>query len=208
MKVSRFKQFLSLATVLLLLLVVAGTALAAGTAPKDVPTTHWAYQAVKTLLDKGYLQLYQDQTFQGDQPVDRYTLASVVAKILAEIASGSVGTTRDDVKLLRGLTNEFREELVKVLTENSSLTRKLEDLTRQDQVFKEELTQTNVAIQDLTEEQLELQEEVRQLIADTLVMKKKVEQLEADVAKLKEESKKQKLYIALAFILGLAGAAK
>jgi len=54
--------------------------------PTDVPSSHWAYKAVKLLIDKGYLQLYQDQTFQGDKPVDRYTMAIIVAKILNEIA--------------------------------------------------------------------------------------------------------------------------
>jgi hypothetical protein len=65
----KLKRALCLMMVCLLMLLTANVALAAN--PTDVSPDHWAYQAVKTLIDKGYLQLYQDQTFEGNQPVDR-----------------------------------------------------------------------------------------------------------------------------------------
>lgn len=203
MKKGFLKSVLGLVLVTLLLGFVTTNAFA-DTNPKDVLASHWAYQAVKLLLDKGYLQLYQDQTFQGEQPVDRYTLATVVAKILQEVGSGKVATNRDDVKLMRSLTNEFREELVKVLTENSSLAKQLEDLNRQDQIFKEDLTKLNLTVQDLSEEQQALQQEVQSIIAELVVLKNKVAQLETDVEALKKENKRQTLYIIIAFVLGLA----
>ena len=45
----------------------------------DVPTDHWAYHAVATLVNKGYLAVYEDGTFQGTRAVDRYTLAVTLA---------------------------------------------------------------------------------------------------------------------------------
>lgn len=208
------KWGLALIIAVLLLTSVVSCTWAAGTNPVDVPANHWAYQAVKQLVDKGYLGLYQDQTFRGDQPVDRYTLATVVAKILKEAASDGTKTNREDVKLLRSLTNEFREELVKVLTENSSLSKKLEELTRQDQIFKEDITKVNAGLQNISQEQMELEKEIQQMITDLLVLKKRVEQLENEVAilriensNLKEANRKQGIYIAIAIILGLAGCA-
>ncbi len=200
-------------TVLLTMSAVT-CAWAAGANPVDVPPNHWAYQAVKQLVDKGYLALYQDQTFRGDQPVDRYTLATVVAKILKEAASGNTAASREDVKLLRSLTNEFREELVKVLTENSSLSKKLDELTRQDQIFKEDITKINAGLQNVNQEQMELEKEIQQIITDLLAFKQRVEQLENEVAILKTENanlreanRKQGIFIAIAIILGLAGCA-
>lgn len=205
---TRIHKFgLILALTFSFMLVMVTGAWAAGNTPKDVPVSHWAYKAVQQLLDKGYLELYQDQTFRGDQAVDRYTLATIVAKILKEVGSGAVVTNREDVKLLRSLTNEFREELVKVLSNNSSLAKKFDEIIRQDQVFMEDITKTNAAVQNLSAEQTELQKEVQQMIADIIILKKKVDQLETEVTALKEQNKKQNLYIFIAFIIGLAGAA-
>jgi hypothetical protein len=209
----KLKLSLSLMMVCLLMALTANLALAAN--PTDVAPDHWAYQAVKALIDKGYLQLYQDQTFQGNQPVDRFTLASVVAKILGEIASGSVGTTREDVKVLRNLTNELREELVKLIGDTHTYAKRAEEMKRQDVVLKEDLITTNVAIQNLTVEQVQLQKEVKQIITDLSQVKTQVVKLEKEVAQLQNETfqlreanKRQKIYLIIAMILGLAGAAK
>jgi hypothetical protein len=200
------KRSLCVMMVCLLMLLTANIALAAN--PTDVTPDHWAYKAVQTLIDKGYLQLYQDQTFEGNQPVDRYTLASVVAKILAEIASGSVGTTREDVKVLRSLTNELREELVKLIADTNTYAKRAEEMKRQDVVLKEDLITTNVSIQNLTVEQMRLQKEVKQMITDLSQVKDQVANLETEVAQLREANKRNKIFMIIAMILGLAGAAK
>jgi hypothetical protein len=190
------------------------TAAAMAAEPKDVPADHWAYQAVKQLIDQGYLQLYQDQTFQGNQPVDRYTLATVVAKILNEIASGGVGTNRNDVKILRELTNELRQELVKVISDSSTYSKKTEEMKRSDLVMREDLIRTNLAVQSINSEQLamqaeqaELQKEVQQIVNDLTALAQRVTEVEKEITKLKAENKKQKLYLIVAIVLGLAGAA-
>jgi hypothetical protein len=200
------KRSLCVMMVCLLMLLTANIALAAN--PTDVTPDHWAYKAVQTLIDKGYLQLYQDQTFEGNQPVDRYTLASVVAKILAEIASGSVGTTREDVKVLRSLTNELREELVKLIADTNTYAKRAEEMKRQDVVLKEDLITTNVSIQNLTVEQVQLQKEVKRIITDLSQVKDQVANLETEVAQLREANKRNKIFMIIAMILGLAGAAK
>lgn len=182
-----------------LLLGMATLTLAAE--PKDVPADHWAYQAVKQLIDKGYLQLYQDQTFKGDQPVDRFTLATVVAKILEEIASGATGTSKEDVKVLRNLANELREELVKVIAESNTYSKKTDEIKRSGQVLSEDLV-------ILTYEQQELQKEVQQLLADLKTVSERVKVLEQELAILKKENQRQRFYLVFAIILGLAGVAQ
>jgi hypothetical protein len=173
--------------------------------PADVPTNHWAYKAVKLLIDKGYLQLYQDQTFQGDKPVDRYTMAVIVAKILNEIASGQVGTNKEDMELIKRLTNEFRNEFVGVNSKNNIYMRKLDDLFKEQTVLKEDTTR-------LTDEQQQYRQEVQQMIADIKSLQDENVRLRADVERLRADyettKKQQTIYIVAAFIVGFIGAVK
>lgn len=106
------RMLLALGAVALLVLCAAGPVLAADQKIADVPTNHWAYQAVKKMVAQGYLGLYPDDTFRGDQPVDRYTLAVVIARIVENTVFGKITMPKDDADLLRQLTKEFREELV------------------------------------------------------------------------------------------------
>jgi hypothetical protein len=47
----------------------------------DVPTSDWAYSAVKELFDKGYVVGYPDKTYKGERPLTRYEMAIVVARV-------------------------------------------------------------------------------------------------------------------------------
>jgi uncharacterized small protein (DUF1192 family) len=189
-----------------LLLVTSGLALGAN--PADVPPDHWAYQAVKQLIDQGYLQLYQDQTFKGDQPVDRYTLASVVVKILKEIASGGSPTNRDDVKVLRELTSELRQELVKIIADTDTYSSGAKEMKKNDVVLKEDLIKAFVAIQNVNAEQAELQAEVKKILDDLTAMSRRVAFLEQEVAQLKAENKKHKLYLIITAVISLFAVAQ
>jgi septation ring formation regulator EzrA len=168
--------------------------------PSDVPPSHWAYKAVKQLIDKGYLQLYQDQTFQGDKPVDRYTVAVIVAKILNEIANGQVGANKDDMALIKSLTNEFREEFVGVNSKNNIYMKKLDNLQKEQTVIKEDITK-------LTDEQLQFQKEAQQMISDIQSLRDENIKLKADVERIQAELNTTKRYMWLAIILGVLGVA-
>jgi len=93
---------------------------------KDVPKNHWAYKSVKKLVEEGYLTLYEDGTFSGEQKVSRYELAVLVARILDNINQGKKQADVQDVETLRKLSLEFRDELV--------------DIAKQQEIFKSSLT--------------------------------------------------------------------
>jgi ribosomal protein S8 len=194
-------RILTVLVVLVVMLFTLALSVMADSNPTDVPSSHWAYKAVKLLIDKGYLQLYQDQTFQGDKPVDRYTMAIIVAKILNEIANGQVGTNKDDMALIKSLTNEFRDEFVGVNSKNNIYMKKLDDLLKEQTVIKEDTTR-------LTDEQLQLQKEGQQMITDIQSLRDENTRLRADLERLQVELKTTKMYIWAAIILGLLGAAK
>ncbi|MGH2361504.1 MAG: S-layer homology domain-containing protein [bacterium] len=51
----------------------------------DVPTDHWAYDAIAELAAKGLVEGYPDGAFRGDRAMTRYEMAMVVARLLARI---------------------------------------------------------------------------------------------------------------------------
>jgi len=51
----------------------------------DVPTTHWAYDAVQSLAQKGIFTGYPDGTFQGKRALTRYEFAVALQRMLAEV---------------------------------------------------------------------------------------------------------------------------
>ncbi|MDR7567588.1 MAG: S-layer homology domain-containing protein, partial [Armatimonadota bacterium] len=102
----------------------------------DVPTNHWAYDAIAELAAKGLIEGYPDGTFKGNQPLTRYEMAMVVARIIARIeaiptppppevrradldavrrdlgaAVGRISVNERNIATLQRLVNEFRAEL-------------------------------------------------------------------------------------------------
>lgn len=124
------KRSLCALCVLVLMFVAAGASAAAEPQITDVPSNHWAYQSVKKLVSQGYLGLYPDNTFRGDQPVDRYTLAVLVARLLSDSVAGKTALSKDDASLLRTLTGEFRQELAAVASRTNVLEESLAQYQR------------------------------------------------------------------------------
>src|SRR5256712_4000260 len=87
----------------------------------DVPTDHWAFDAIAELAAKGIIEGFPDGTFKGDRGVTRYEVAMIVARILARIeaikipapaaAAPAPQVTRADVQTIQRLVNEFRAAL-------------------------------------------------------------------------------------------------
>lgn len=109
-------------------------------APKDVPPTHPAYRAIQTLIDQGYLSTFQDGSFRGDRPVDRYTLAAVVARLLADIQAGKLVLPNEEMKTLRQLATEFRAELVEVAGQVTAVAQAQEKTSGAVAVLREDTT--------------------------------------------------------------------
>lgn len=52
--------------------------------PLDVPRDHWAASAVEDVVKRGWLQGYPDGTFRGELALDRYQLATTLARVLTD----------------------------------------------------------------------------------------------------------------------------
>ena len=77
----------------------------------DLPFSHWAYDAVKKLTDRGIMTGMPDGTFKGEKKVSRYELAAVLARALDAVGTRRGGIDAADLKTLEKLIIEFADEL-------------------------------------------------------------------------------------------------
>lgn len=119
----------------------------------DVPTDHWAYDAVNELQKDGILIGYPDGTFAGKRTITRYEFAVAIAR-LAQMMPGQPGATgiskadveamlndyakksdlpappqnmatKADVDAIRKLVDEFRDEIAALGVDVDALKRDL-----------------------------------------------------------------------------------
>jgi hypothetical protein len=78
----------------------------------DVPTDHWAYDAIDKLQSEGFVEGYPDGTFRGNRSFTRYEMAMVVARIWDRLYS-ELQTLQGQIEGLEpGVTEEkLQEEL-------------------------------------------------------------------------------------------------
>lgn len=101
-------------SVLIVISLMSSAVLAAPVTIKDVPEDHWAYEAVKLLVEKGYMGVYESGNFCGDDPVSRYLLAFVTAKLLRDVEAGRTTLSEDDMRVVRETATVLREQLAVV----------------------------------------------------------------------------------------------
>ena len=75
----------------------------------DVPSGHWAYDAVGYLAASGVVSGYPDGLYKGEDSASRYEMASVVARALENV--DRTKASEKDMELLRKLAIEFSDEL-------------------------------------------------------------------------------------------------
>jgi chromosome segregation ATPase len=115
---------------------------------KDVSPNHPAYEAVVMLASKGYLPIAQDGTFRGNDPVDRYTLATALAYAIEDMAAN--GGSGQDIKLLTKLIDEYHAELVSFYANQSKLASGLDEEIRRNNALSQQISQFLITVQELT----------------------------------------------------------
>jgi len=111
----------------------------------DVPTDHWAYQAVDTLQKAGIVIGYPDGTYGGRRPMTRYEFAVAIARLLARqqpgggVSAADLGALRADLEgriagntaaidALRTLVNGFQAELTRLGQDVNAINARLGSL--------------------------------------------------------------------------------
>ena len=100
------KKTLASALTAALVVGAASTTFAAANPFSDVPSDHWAYDAVAQLAQDGVIEGYGDTTFQGDKNITRYEMAQMVAKAMAK-----TDVSAADKAMIDKLAAEFADEL-------------------------------------------------------------------------------------------------
>lgn len=161
------------------ILLTAAVGVASAQNVRDVPPSHWAYEAVMELVQRGYLTV-EDGRFLGDQPVDRFTLATVVARILHEIETGGVEPqSRQDVELLRQVVTEFREELVSVFARIDQTDARVDTSERGVAVVEEKISEVISVLSDVVADVEALERRLAGELAEQEAMRRAELQAEA-----------------------------
>jgi len=144
----------------------------------DVPRDHWAYDSVQTLAKKGYLSLYSGEDFNGEKLLTRYEMAEIIANILENTvgSSASQNLSEKDVDVIRKLSLEFRDELVKVAERQKKFEQRLKDVEDTNQIQDEDIANINVRVS-------KMQEDVQKLSS----LEKSVEEINNQITTLEDK---------------------
>ena len=151
---------------------------------EDISKDHWAYDSVQKLINRGYLTLYEDDTFKGENKVSRYELATILARMLDDLQTSDVQITEDDTDEIRKLSLEFRDELVEI-------AKKQEDIFNNSENNKEKNVVQTEAIGENREIINNNKEEINNII-ETI---NKLKNLSNEIEKLNKELKDQTITI-------------
>ncbi|MGN0941259.1 MAG: S-layer homology domain-containing protein [Selenomonadaceae bacterium] len=128
-----------LACTALLSLTVTGTSLASA-APQnpfeDVPTDHWAYDAVAELAADDVIEGYGDGTYRGDAAITRYEMAQMVARAMTK-----QDVSAADKAVIDKLAAEFADELNSLGVRVAALEKKVDNVKWKGEVRYRFITQ-------------------------------------------------------------------
>jgi hypothetical protein len=118
----------------------------------DVPTDHWAYDAIAELAAKGLIEGYPDGSFKGDRAMTRYEMAMVVARLLARIEAIKIPPLPTDLVRTPQLNaaNTANQAAIRALDQR--LTAKLATVQRLVAEFRAELAALGVRVTAVEEE--------------------------------------------------------
>ncbi|ADV66214.1 S-layer homology domain-containing protein [Deinococcus maricopensis] len=77
----------------------------------DVPAGHWAKDAIDRLVSRGIILGYPDGTFRGTQNLTRYEAAVIIARLLDQMAKGSVSVDTETLTALQNAVQELAADL-------------------------------------------------------------------------------------------------
>jgi len=162
-----------LTIMMVLMLVVALAVPAMAQSFSDVPSDHWAYDAINKLVAAGIVEGYPDGEYKGQQPMTRYEMAVMVSRALDNISN-------EMEAMSEGLTTGQAEDvtaIVKSLMEKNMP----ENETLSDGQAEEVADIVDALTFELKAELKVLGADVDALSADMAEMQKTVDQLKKDM---------------------------
>src|SRR5262245_29015107 len=94
----------------------------------DVPTDHWAYDAVNELASRGIVNGYPDGTFGGKRALARYEFAVAIQRMLQDIQHRIDAIPKNPAGLTRDEVNSMIDEKLKDYAKQADVDRLRSDL--------------------------------------------------------------------------------
>ena len=164
------KRLLTAVSIVLVVVMMASAAIAAPAVVTDVPKDHWAYEAVTLLVNKGYMGVYESGQFRGDDNVSRYLLAFVAARLLRDVESGRTTLTDDDMRVVRELSVNLREQLAVVTGRLAQLEKATADAAGDAAIAREDVARgaagTKMLQAELAAKAASIEEQIKQIKDD------------------------------------------
>jgi len=121
----------------------------AQTSYEDVPTDHWAYNALDYLTERGVLEGYPDGFFKGDRTLTRYEFAQAIARLLDTIdATNPDEQVRIMAETLRA---EFSDQLAQMQQRLGTIEQGMGDMEGRIADLEGNVADTNSRIGSLEE---------------------------------------------------------
>lgn len=166
---------------------------------KDVPPNHWAYESIQKLVEKGYIAIYDDKTFRGDQAVSRTVFAAALAKLIDDVESGRIKMSGSDAREVQRLSEEFASDMADYEARIAKLEKRIADIESGEVVVQTDVSKATVEFRDKYDE---LSAQNEQLRRDVDILEDELKTLSSELA---SESKKRKQAQTL-LMIGVIGA--
>ena len=163
-----------------LILVVALAMPAFAQSFSDVPSDHWAYDAINKLVAAGIVEGYPDGEFKGDQNMTRYEMAVMVSRALDNIVAEQKAMAEDMEAMSEGLTTGQAEDVTAIV---KSLMAKNTNDTLSDAQAEEVADIVDALTFELSAELKVLGADVDALGKDMAALEAKVDTVKADMPK-------------------------
>ncbi len=175
-------------------------------APKDIPPDHWAYQGILRLVQKGWMTLFEDGTFRPGEPVDRLTLARALTHILDSLEKGIPGNlTPEDLRTLKRLTEEFKEEVLQYADRIQKLEFQLQKLEALQESTQKDLTRLVDELDSRLEAlQQQMREDKKSLLLEIEALSRKVSKLETELRRERARLRRAHTQLWVGILVALA----
>ncbi len=77
----------------------------------DVPRDHWAYEDLEYLAARGIITGLPGGRYNGDEPLDRYSAAAMIARAIKYMQNNPESVTPEDLDVLKDLIFQVSDEV-------------------------------------------------------------------------------------------------
>lgn len=102
----------------------------------DVPSDHWAYPDIQYLAQRGIITGMPGGKYEGDQPITRYQVATLVARAVRYIMNNPSTGSQQDLSTLEDLVYKLSERVDSASSANSKLKSQVNNLQAQVQELR------------------------------------------------------------------------